>query len=88
MPERKENTTGPPPSSGFGPAESADETRQAQQQVANDAPVDINPNAIWAREQANTMVLMGKNFEASAARRNSLFDHMAAVLGAKNIGAE
>lgn len=72
---------------GFGPRESADETRQAQHQAANDTPVDVNPNAIVARTQASayveqqaTLTIMGKNFEAGAARRNALFDHFAAQL--------
>ena len=38
-------------SQGFGPAESADETRQAQQTVSNDSPTDVNPNAALARTQ-------------------------------------
>ena len=66
---------------GFGARESADETRQAQQQAANDVPVDTNPNAIVARvqtagfvEQQGTFTLMGKNFEANADRRNKIFD--------------
>lgn len=59
---------------GFGPRESADETRQAQQQVANDAPTDVNMNAILARAQGETIALMGKNFEANADRRNKIFD--------------
>jgi len=75
-----EPSIGPEPSTGFGPRESADETRQSQQALANDAPIDVNLNAVVAREQATTLVLMGKNFEASAARRNGLFDHTAAKL--------
>ena len=59
-----EPSIGPQPSTAYGPSEIADDTRQAQNQVANDAPVDCNPNAIIAREQAATLVLMGKNFEA------------------------
>lgn len=66
----------PQHSQGFGAAEQADETRQAQQQVANDSPVDVNPNAIIARAQAETIVLMGKNFEAGASRRNIIADEM------------
>lgn len=62
------------PTRGFGPVEDADSTRQAQHAVANDAPVDVNPNAILARAQGETIVLMGKNFEAGAARRNGLLD--------------
>ena len=73
MPEQ-DNT--PQHSQGYGPAELADDTRQSQNQVANDAPVDTNPNAIIAREQAGTFVLMGKNFEANADRRNKIFDAM------------
>jgi hypothetical protein len=66
---------------GFGAREQADETRQAQQQVANDSPVDVNPNAIVAREQAGTFTLMGKNFEANADRRNKIFDLLASIHG-------
>ena len=65
---------------GFGARESADETRQAQQSFSNDTPTDVNMNAVFGREQAGTALLMGKNFEAAASRRNSLFDHCAAVL--------
>lgn len=61
---------------GFGARESADETRQAQQSVSNDAPTDVNMNAVVAREQATTLVLMGKNFEANADRRNKIADRM------------
>ena len=72
-----EESIGPQPSTAYGPSEMADDTRQAQNQVANDAPVDCNPNAIIAREQMSTLVLMGKNFEAGAARRNAIFDQIA-----------
>jgi hypothetical protein len=75
----------PEHSQGFGPAENADETRQAQHQAANDTPTDVNPNASLARMQTamyaaqqETVTLMGKNFESSAARRNAMFDQMAA----------
>lgn len=88
MPEAVQDQT-PQHSQGYGPAEEADATRQAQQQAANDVPVDVNPNAIIARtqaaafvEQQSTLTLMGKNFEAGASRRNALFDHFAAKLGA------
>jgi hypothetical protein len=77
-------TTGPPSATGFGPRESADESRQAQQALANDAVIDVNMNSIIAREQGATYVMMGKNFEAGAARRNALFDHVAAKLAAKD----
>ena len=77
----------PEHSEGFGPAEDSDASRQAQHQNANDTPADVNPNAIYARTQAammggqmETMVQMGKNFEAAATRRQAMFDHMAAVL--------
>ena len=60
---------------GFGPREQADETRQAQQREANDAIADVNINDVVSREQAGTFVLMGKNFEANADRRNKIFDH-------------
>lgn len=51
---------------GFGAREQADETRQAQQTMSNDMPVDVNMNAIIARSQAETLVVLGKNFEANA----------------------
>lgn len=80
-----EQDNSPLHSQGFGPAESADETRQAQQTVSNDSPTDVNPNAALARTQTamyaaqqETMTLMGKNFEAAASRRNAMFDQMAA----------
>lgn len=66
---------------GFGPREDADTTRQAQHSLSNDAPTDVNMNAIIAREQGATLTLMGKNFEAAASRRNSLFDHLAYLAG-------
>ena len=47
---------------GFGARESADETRQAQQSISNDAPTDVNFNAIVARSQAHTVDLAGKAF--------------------------
>ena len=70
----------PPSPFGFGPRESADETRQAQQTISNDAPTDVNFNAIVARSQALTVNLLGKNFEANADRRNKLFDQFAAQM--------
>lgn len=76
-------TTGPEPSAGYGAREQADDTRQAQQTVSNDAPTDVNLNAIIAREQAGTFTLLGKNFEASAMRFNGLMGHVAAELAKK-----
>ena len=71
------------PSRAFGPVEDVDATRQAQHVVANDAPVDVNPNAVAAREQTGTLILMGKNFEAGAARRNGILDSIMPSLIAK-----
>ena len=66
----------PQHSQGFGPAESADETRQAQQTVSNDAPTDVNMNAVVARSQALTFDIAGKNYEAGADRRRIMADAM------------
>lgn len=66
----------PEHSEGFGPAEDADASRQAQHQMGNDFPVDVNPNAVAARAQCETLILMGKNFEANADRRNKIFDQL------------
>ena len=70
----------PQHSQGFGAAEDSDSTRQAQHQMGNDFPIDVNPNAVTARAQTETLTLMGKNFEANAARRQGLFDHFAAKM--------
>ena len=75
MPSDVQDPT-PVHSQGFGAAESADETRQAQQTQANDTPTDVNLNAVVARSQAETLVLMGKNFESNADRRNKLADQL------------
>ena len=80
MPDNTETSTDFNRMNPFGPGASADETRQAQQQVANDAPSDVNMNAIIAREQGGTMVLMGKNFEANAMRLNGILNHAAGKL--------
>ena len=62
------------PSNGYGPVEAADDTRQAQQSVSNDAPTDVNMNAIIARQQGQTTALTGSEFAAAAARRTILAD--------------
>lgn len=62
------------PTRAYGPVEQADDTRQAQQTVSNDAPTDVNYNAVLCRAQGETLALMGKNFEANADRRNKLAD--------------
>lgn len=64
----------------YGPNANADETRQAQHIEANDAPLDVNLNAVVAREQAATLTLMGKNFEANAMRFNGILNHAAGKL--------
>ncbi len=71
MPEQDQT---PQHSQGFGPAESADETRQAQHQLANDAPVDVNFNALVARSQALTVDIAGKGFVAAQERRSIMAD--------------
>lgn len=61
---------------GFGARESADETRQAQQSISNDAPTDVNMNAIVAREQALTFTIAGQSFQANQDFRQKLQDRM------------
>lgn len=67
--------------SPYGPGANADETRQAQHSLSNDAPVDVNMNSIIAREQAGTFTLMGKNFEANANRLNVIANLLVQVGG-------
>lgn len=62
------------PSNTFGPVESADETRQAQHSISNDAPTDVNYNAVIARGQSATIARVGDEFAASAARRTIAAD--------------
>ena len=66
----------PPSTLGFGPRESADETRQAQQTMANDMPVDVNMNAIFARAQATTLTIAGNEFTANSDIRQKLQDRL------------
>ncbi len=65
-------------SNAYGAAEDADATRQSQHTISNDAPTDVNCNAVLARAQAETITLMGKGFEANAARREAMFTIIAA----------
>ena len=65
---------------GFGARESADETRQAQQTISNDAPTDINFNAVVARSQQLTLDVLGKNFESNADFRQKLQDRVLAKM--------
>jgi len=75
-----ETSTGPEVSSGFGARESADETRQAQQGIVNDAPVDTNFNAVLARVQGGVMAQMSINAQTNADLRDKLFGHAAGQL--------
>ena len=76
----------PEHSEGYGPAEHADDTRQAQHSVSNDAPTDVNLNACYARNYAETASRRADSFERATARHNMLAE---AVLGAlaKSAGA-
>ena len=67
-----EQDNSPVHSQGFGPAENADDTRQAQHSQSNDTPTDVNINAVVAREQAGTFTQMGKEFAAGSARRDNI----------------
>lgn len=58
----------------YGPNANSDETRQAQHMEANDAPLDVNLNAIVARSQALTFDIAGKNFEANSDLRQKYAD--------------
>lgn len=68
-----EDTT-PRATKGFGSREDADATRQAQHEMANDTPVDVNINAVLAREQGASLALIGNQFRANAARLDSIND--------------
>ena len=68
---------------GFGAREQADETRQAQQGMMNDAPLDVNVNAVVARSQVLTFDAMGKEFVANQDVRQKLQDQFLARQGLK-----
>lgn len=74
MPDAVQDQT-PQHSQGFGPAEDADSTRQAQHSVSNDAPTDVNMNAVVARSQGLTFDLAGKAFAANTDRRDKIADY-------------
>lgn len=57
------------PDSAF---DNTNETQQAQHQQTNDTPTDVNMNAVVARAQAETFTQLGKEFGASAARRDNI----------------
>lgn len=61
-------------SQAFGAAEDADSTRQAQHSVSNDAPTDVNLNAVIAREQASTLTVLGKAHVSNQDRRDKIAD--------------
>lgn len=61
---------------GFGAREDADTTRQAQHMEANDAPLDVNLNAIVAREQALTFTSAGQMFASNNDVRQKLQDRL------------
>lgn len=71
----------PVASKGFGPREDADETRQAQHQMANDEPTDVNFNAIVARSQALTVDVAGKEFAANSDFRDKVQARYLAKVG-------
>ena len=61
---------------GFGAREDADSTRQAQHQMANDEPTDVNMNAVVAREQALTFTAAGQMFTSNNDVRQKLQDRL------------
>lgn len=58
----------------YGPNALADETRQAQMMNANDAPVDVNFNAVVARSQTLTFDEAGKSFASNNDLRQKIAD--------------
>lgn len=62
------------PTRAYGPVEQTDDTRQAQHGLVNDAPVDVNYNAVAARSQSLTIDALGKGFAAAQERRQIIAD--------------
>ena len=61
---------GPRHSQAYGHAEHADDTRQAQHTQSNDTPTDVNLNACYARNYAETASRRADAFERAAQRHN------------------
>jgi len=80
----RESRVGAPPASTYGAVEAADDTRQAQQTVSNDAPTDVNFNSIVARSQALTVQVLGNGFVAGQERRTAMWDTIAAKVMQKD----
>ena len=55
----------------------------AENALANDVPVDVNFNAIIARDQALTIQALGKNYESNADIRNKIAQHCMGIHLAK-----
>jgi len=74
MPTPAEIQQDPTPShsQGFGAAENSDDTRQAQHTQANDTPTDVNLNACYARNYAETASRRADAFERATARHEML----------------
>lgn len=66
----REQDNTPVHSQGFGAAENADDTRQAQHTQANDTPTDVNLNACYGRNYAETASRRADSFERAAARHD------------------
>lgn len=62
---------GPAP---YSPEIDSARTMQAEHALANDAPLDVNMNAIMARSQALTVDIAGKAFQSNADRRDKMTD--------------
>ncbi len=69
------------PTRAFGPVEQADETRQAQQTLSNDMPIDVNFNAVVARSQSLTVDIAGKELTANYDFRYKIQDRFLAQVG-------
>jgi len=58
----------------YTPEMASSRALQASDSMADDSPTDVNANAAVARVQVQTTTLIGSEFGASAARRNTAAD--------------
>jgi len=65
----------------YGPGALADETRQAQMTNSNDAPTDVNFNAVVARSQSLSVDFGGKSWLSNSDRRDKVADIIMAEWG-------
>lgn len=88
MPTPADTQQDPTPAAtkGFGARENSDDTRQAQHSVSNDAPTDVNLNACYGRNYAETASRRADAFERGTARHEMLAETLVGKMASAAAG--